>query len=236
VTARRRPLVDLPAALLSCRQIDRVDPQLGRALGLDPERHVSAGLVTCTQDDALYIALDHATKFAPVEVRFAQSFYAGAQHASGPFSGEVLGVLCGRDPEEVAEGLWALGEVLPTISFKTFAGRDGKGGGQPALLAHVIPSVGSYLAAEAQVPAESPLAYLIAPPAEALVAVDAALKVAPVHLAKLLPPPSPTNFAGAYLAGALPDLEAARDAFIEAVADFAAQPLRAARRPSRLRR
>jgi len=47
------------------------------------------------------------------------------------------------------------------------------------------------------------MAYLIAPPLEAVVAVDAALKAAPVKLAKWIPPPSETNFAGAFLTGEL---------------------------------
>ena len=48
--------------------------------GLDPARHVSAGLVTCDQDDSLYAALDHATKSADVDVVYAKSFYAGSAH------------------------------------------------------------------------------------------------------------------------------------------------------------
>lgn len=228
-------LIDLWPTLLSCRQIDAVEPQLAHALGLHPERHRSAGLVTCDQDDALYIALDHATKFAQVDVLFARSFYAGAKHASGPFSGEILGIVAGIDPDEVAEALWALRDALQNVRFQTFAGSDGKGTGQPAFLAHVIASTGHYLSPQANLEPEAPMAYLIAPPSEAIIAVDAALKAAPVRLAKFIPPPSETNFAGAFLAGELPDLEAAKNAFIEAIADFSAEPLRAARRPNRLR-
>ena len=66
--------------------------------------------------------------------------------------------------------------------------------------------------------------------------VDAALKVGGVTLAKWIEPPSETNFAGAYLTGSLASLEAARDAFVEAIDDVAREPLRSARRPDRLRR
>ena len=59
---------------------------------------------------------------------------------------------------------------------------------------------------------------------------------APVKLAKWIPPPSETNFAGAFLTGELADLHAARDAFIEAVGEVAKTPLMASRRPERLRR
>ncbi|MBL8954228.1 MAG: ethanolamine utilization microcompartment protein EutL [Myxococcaceae bacterium] len=225
--------VDLWPKLLACRQIDQVDAQLAAALGLDPKRHVSAGLVTCDQDDSLYVALDHATKFANVDVLFGQSFYAGSKHASGPYSGEVLGILAGADPDEVAEGLLALREELGRVRFQTL---EGEPDAQPTFLAHVIAETGRYLSAQAGIAPGQPMAYLIAPPLEATVAVDAALKAAPVKLGKWLPPPSETNFAGAFLTGELHHLEAARDAFVGAVESVAHSPLAAARRPDRQRR
>lgn len=231
-----RALVDLWPKLLLCRQIDAVDPALAKELGLDVTRHVSAGLVTCDQDDSMYVALDHATKFADVEVVFGRSFYAGSKHGSGPFSGEVLGVLAGSHPDDVEEALWALREQLRVVRFQTFEGDATGTEGHPAFLAHVIAETGRYLAPQASIPVGAPMAYLIAPPAEAVVAVDAALKAARVTLQKWIAPPSETNFAGAFLAGELHALEAARAAFVEAIADVSAEPLRAARRPSRLRR
>ncbi len=232
VTDGMGALVDLWPKLLACRQIDQLDTQLAGALGIDVARHVSVGLVTCDQDDALYVALDHCTKFADVVVSFGRSFYAGSKHASGPFSGEVLGIVAGAHPDHVNEALWALREHLQTaVRFQTLPGTD-----QPAFLAHVISETGSYLAPQAGLRVGAPMAYLIAPPLEATVAVDAALKAAKVKLAKWIPPPSETNFAGALLSGELPALEAARDAFVEAVAHVAAAPLASARRPERLRR
>lgn len=225
-------LVDLWPKLLACRQIDAVDRQLAAALGLDPARHRSAGLVTCDQDDAMYVALDHCTKFANVEVKFGQSFYAGSKHASGPLSGEVMGIVAGEDPDEVAEALWSIRSCLrEEVRFQCFPGEN-----QPAFLAHVISQTGRYLAPQAGVEPGAPMAYLIAPPLEATLAIDAALKAAPVKLSKWIPPPSETNFAGAFLTGELADLNAARDAFIAAVGDVAKTPLQASRRPERLRR
>lgn len=225
--------VDLWPTLIACRQIDQVDAQLATAIGLDPGKHTTAGLVTCDQDDAMYVALDHATKFANVDVVFAQSFYAGARHASGPYSGEILGVLAGKDPDEIAEGLLAVRDALKLVRFETF---EGPPDSHPAFLAHVIAETGRYLSPQAGIEAGAPMAYLIAPPLEAHVAVDAALKAAPVKLAKWIPPPSETNFAGAFLTGELHHLEASRDAFVEAVEQVAQSPLAAARRPDRLRR
>ncbi len=218
--------------LLSVRQLEQVEPQLAAALGLDPARHVSAGLVTCDQDDSLYAALDHATKYAEVEVVYAKSFYAGSAHASGPLSGEILGVLAGADPDQVAEGLWALREALTTrIHFVTFEGTSG-----PAFFPHVIAETGRYLAPLAGIPVGAPLAYLIAPPVEALVGLDAALKAASVTLQKFFGPPTETNFAGAYLTGALPDVEAAARAFTDAIEQVVRSPLGGLRRPERERR
>lgn len=224
-------LVPLPATMLACREIPSVAPDLARAMGLDLERHRSAGLLTCDQDDAMYVALDHATKFAEVDVVFARSFYAGAKHASGPYSGEVLGILAGTDPDQVSEAIWALREGLRTIHFWTFAGDN-----RPAFFAQVISETGHYLAPLAGLEVGAPMAYLIAPPLEALVGVDAALKAADVRPAKFLPPPSETNFGGAYLSGDLSELEAAAAAFVEAIREVAQFPVAALRRPARERR
>jgi ethanolamine utilization protein EutL len=224
-------LVDLWPQLLSCRQIDAVDAQLARALGLDDKKHKSAGLVTCDQDDSLYVALDEATKHANVDVVFAKSFYAGSKHASGPFSGEILGVVAGDDPDEVAEALWSLKEHLRVVRFQQHPGDN-----QPAFLAHVVTETGSYLAPQAGLAPGAPMAYLIAPPLESVFAIDAALKAADVKLAKHIPPPSETNFGGAFLSGSLEALEAARDAFVAAIGDVAHRPLLDARRPQRMRR
>lgn len=224
-------LTAIPASLLAVRQIPLLDAQLASALGLDPSRHASVGLLTCDSDDALYVALDEATKQADVDVVFGRSFYAGAAHASGPLSGEVLGIVAGADPEHVAEGVWAVREALREVSFHRFEGSEG-----PAFLAHAIGSVGSYLAAEAGIPVGSAMAYLIAPPLESIVGIDAALKVADVRLAKHIPPPSETNFGGAFLHGELREVEAATVAFVEAIRAVVASPLGGLRRPDRLRR
>ncbi len=69
------------------------------------------------------------------------------------------------------------------------------------------------------------MAYLIAPPLESVVGLDAALKAAPVTLAKWFGPPSETNYGGGYLVGELPDCEAAARAFAAAVVDVARSPL-----------
>jgi ethanolamine utilization protein EutL len=218
--------------LLTCRQLEQVEPQLAAALGLDAKRHVSAGLVTCDQDDSLYAALDYATKFADVDVVYAKSFYAGAGNASGPTSGESLGVLAGPHPDEVAEGLWALREALArSIGFFVFEGTVG-----PAFFPHVISETGRYLAPLAGIRPGDPMAYLIATPTEALIGLDAALKATRVRMTKFFGPPTETNFAGGYLVGALADVQAAAKAFTEAIEAVVASPMAGLVRPMRERR
>ena len=225
-------VLPLRPQLLSCRLIPAIDAALAASLGCDPRHHRSVGLVSCDQDDSMYAALDHATKHAPVDVVYARSFYAGAAHASGPLSGEILGVLAGADPDEVAEGLLALRKALAEeICFYTSPGES-----RPAFFPHVIASLGRYLSAQSGLPVGSPMAYLVAPPVEAMVAIDHALKTAQVRLVKFFGPPTETNFAAAYLAGELSEVEAAARAFAEAVLEVADHPLSAAVRPMRERR
>lgn len=206
--------------VLATRFIPQAPPDLIASYGLDPERHLALGLITCDQDDSLYVALDEATKQAPVEVVFGQSFWAGSAHASGPFSGECLGIVAAPSPADVREGLAACVRCLEQDACFYSADAAGK----LLVFPHVVASIGRYLAAESGLPEGSPLAYLIAPPLEAVIGLDAALKAAEVRLVKNFAPPSPTNFAGGYLTGSLEQCEAAAVAFAETIVAFAAAP------------
>jgi ethanolamine utilization protein EutL len=218
-------LTRIDAKVLSCRALPSADPRLCRALGLpEGSERRSLGLITCDQDDTLYAALDHGTKMADVEVLYAKSFYAGSAHASGPLSGEVLGVICSDDPESITQGLRAISESIERGVFAFY----GVGSSGVTLFSTVIASVGRYLSGLSGVPAGSPLGYFIAPPIEAVLGVDAALKVADVSLQRFFGPPTETNFAGGYFTGTLDAVEAASRAFTQAVVDVAARP-RAAR-------
>lgn len=208
--------------VLASRIIPRIDRALAGAFGFDGDRLPAAGLITCDLDDALYTALDEATKQASVEVVFARSFYAGSAHASGPTSGEILGILAGPDPDEVERGLSACMSCLQNEAHFYSANADGS----LTFFPHVISSLGHYLSREAGLPAGDPMAYLIATPLESVYAIDAALKAAEVRLVKHFPPPTETNYAGAYLTGTLEACEAAAKAFAAAVIDIAAQPHR----------
>lgn len=206
--------------VLAVRRLPAADPAVLRAYGADPARHASLGLVTCDQDDATYVALDEATKHAPVDVVLARSFYAGAAHASGRLSGEILGVLAAAEPAALDAGLEALLRCLAHDAC--FYDADGKRG--VTVFPHVIASLGHYLSAEAGLAVGEPMAYLVAPPLEATIALDAALKAAAVRAVKITPPPTETNFACAWLTGTLDACEAAAEAYAAAVVDVAARP------------
>ncbi|MBI3737843.1 MAG: BMC domain-containing protein, partial [Chloroflexi bacterium] len=70
----------------------------------------------------------------------------------------------------------------------------------------------------------SPIAYLIAPPNEGLVALDAALKATDVKIVSLTMPPSETNYMGVMLTGDQPACKAAAIAFQNKVLEVASQP------------
>ena len=214
-------LEPIPPTLLSMRRIANADPGVLATYGADPQRHASLGFVTCDQDDSLYVALDEATKHANVDVVYARSLYAGADHASGRLSGEILGVLAGPDPDEIAEGLRALRRCLE--HDPCFYDADGKG--DIAVFPHVITSLGHYLSVEAGLRVGDPMAYLVAPPIEAAIGLDAALKAADVRVARTFPPPTETNYSAAWLTGSLDACEAAAMAFAEAVVEVALRPM-----------
>lgn len=206
--------------ILSIRRIPNADPALLLAYGADPARHRSLGLITSTQDDPTYVALDEATKHARVDVVFAKSFYAGASHGSGPLSGEILGILAAQNPEEIDEGMRALVRCLESDACFYAADEAQK----TAVFPHVISSLGHYLSAQAGLSPGDAMAYLVAPPMEATIALDMALKAARVRVVKVFPPPTETNFAAAWLTGPLEECEAAAVQYCETVVRVAANP------------
>jgi len=208
--------------VLSVRRLPYADAALVAGYGGDPARHVALGLVTCDQDDALYVALDEATKHAEIEVIFARSFYAGSAHASGRLSGEILGVIAAAEPQAIEDGLAA---VLACLAHDAcFYDADGKG--TVTVFPHVIAALGGYLSREAGLALGSAMAYLVAPPLEATIGLDAALKAAEVRAVRVVPPPTETNFACAWLTGTLDACEAAAVAYAAAVVDVALAPRR----------
>ena len=206
----------IPVKVLAVRYLANAAPSLAKGLGA-PKGYPSLAMLTTDCDDATYIALDAATKAADVRVSYGRSFYAGAANASTPNAGEVIGVLAGQTPGAVRSGMEAALSALNRVGFENLNGVP--------CLAHTVSSVGSFLAAEAGVAAGSAVAYLIAPPLEAMYAMDAALKAADVKLCKLYAPPSETNFGGGLLSGTQSACDAACGAFLAAVEEVARRPV-----------
>lgn len=217
-------LVPVRPRVLAVRTIPDVSPDVAQALGLAPGRR-ALGIVTATSDDALFAALDQGTKASPAEVVYAKSFYAGSGYPSGPLSGECIGIYAAQDPAEVDAALAACLAYLAEEAW-FYALETSGAPGQPVIFfPHVIASLGRYLAPLADVPVGSAMAYVIAPPLESVVGLDAACKAAPVRLVKWFGPPSETNFGGGYLVGDQHACEAAARAFAAAIADVCAGPL-----------
>ena len=201
----------IPVKILAVRYLQNA--ALSSALGTEKK---CLAMVTADCDDATYIALDEATKAADAEVVYARSFYAGAANATQPYAGEVIGILGADTPPDAASAMDAALSALEKVGFEEYRG--------VSFLAHTVSSVGSFLAEEAGVPIGSALAYLIAPPLESVVGLDAALKAADVRLCKFYDPPSQTNFGGGLLTGTQSACTAACQAFREAVMEVADSP------------
>lgn len=205
--------------ILATHMIANLSDGVAQQLGL-PDGYRSIGILTTDCDDATYCALDEATKKAMVEVVYARSMYAGAANASTKYAGEVIGVLAGPNPDEVTAGLRAAVAFLEGgVGFRSANEDD-----SVVYFAHTVSRTGSYLARAAGMPEGQALAYLIAPPLEAVVGLDEALKAADVRLALLYEPPSETNFGGGLLTGSQSACQAAAAAFEAAVLDVASRP------------
>jgi ethanolamine utilization protein EutL len=209
----------MKTTVLSVRIIPNADPMLLENLEI-PEGHRSLGIFTTDCDDVSYAALDEATKKADVQVAYARSMYAGAANANTALAGEFIGILSAENPAEIRSGLEAALLYIENDARFFSANEDDS----VVYFAHCISRTGSYLSKAANVPEGTAMAYLIAPPLEAMVGLDAALKAAQVEMKVFYGPPSETNFAGGLLTGDQAACRAACEAFADAVCGIAANP------------
>lgn len=205
--------------ILGVRLIANVSDALAERLELKPH-HKSIGIITADSDDVTYTALDEATKASDVEVVYAKSMYAGAANASTMLAGEVIGIIAGPSPSEVTSGLNAAITFMKDGACFVSANSDDS----IVYYAHTVSRTGSYLSGVAGIKEGEPLAYLVAPPMEAIYGLDAAMKAADVKLVEFFAPPSETNFGGGLLTGTQSACLAACNAFAEAVKMIAENP------------
>ncbi|HBF3410530.1 TPA: ethanolamine utilization microcompartment protein EutL [Clostridioides difficile] len=205
--------------ILGIKIISNISPEMAQKLELK-SHHKSLGLITADCDDVTYTALDEATKASEVDVVYAKSMYAGAANASTKLAGEVLGIIAGPSPAEVRSGLNAVVDFLEYGATFISANDDDS----IAYYAHCVSRTGTYLSEVAGIREGEALAYLVAPPLEAMYALDATMKAADVKMCELFAPPTETNFGGALLTGSQSACKAACDAFAEAVKSVADNP------------
>ncbi len=206
----------LRAKILGIRVIANLSPELIKGLEID-EKYKCIGIITADSDDVLYTALDEATKSSEVDVVYARSMYAGAGNASTKLAGEVIGILGGTSPAEVRSGIKAVENYFADGDCFISANSDDS----INYYAHTVSRTGSYLSNLAGIEEGEPLAYLIAPPLEAVYGLDAALKAADVRLVSMFSPPSETNYGGGLLTGSQSACNAACMAFEQAVLNIA---------------
>lgn len=210
----------IPAAVLATRLIPNVSADLAKKLNLRPDQK-SLALITADCDDVTYTALDEATKKADCEVVYAKSFYGGAANANTKLAGEIIGILAAPNPAEAKAGLEAAVDMIENVCHFVSANEDDS----ICYYAHCISRSGSYLSAGCGIKEGEAIAYLIAPPLEAMYAIDVALKAADVKCCVLYAPPTETNFGGALLTGSQSACKAACDAFAAAVETVADRPI-----------
>lgn len=210
----------LRARVLSTKIISNLSPELAKELQISQE-YKAIGIITTDSDDITYTALDEATKASDVEVVYARSFYGGAANATTKYAGEVIGIIAGPSPAEVKSGLSAAVEFIENGAHFTSANDDDS----VVYYAHCVSRTGTFLSKSAGIKEGEAIAYLIAPPIEAMYALDVALKAADVEMATFYGPPSETNFGGALLTGSQSACKAACDAFADAVQFAAENPL-----------
>lgn len=209
----------LGANVLSVKMIANADEDLAKQFDL-PKGMKSLGIITSDCDDVTYVALDEATKAAEVEVVYAKSMYGGAGNASTKLAGEVIGILAGPSPAEVSSGLAIAIQVIENEASFISANDDDS----IPYFAHLISRSGRFLSKEANITEGEAIAYLIAPPLEAMLGLDAALKAADVKMGVFYGPPSETNFGGALLSGTQSACKAACNAFAQTVQNVATDP------------
>lgn len=211
---------EIRASVLATRVIASVNDGMMKQFKLKKEQRC-IGMITADSDDVTYVALDEATKAANVDVVYAKSFYAGAAHSSGLLSGEVIGIIAGPGPADVIAGLQRAREVIEREACFYSANEEGS----IAYFAHLVTATGGHLSKQSNIPRGQALAYLIAPPLEAMFGMDAALKAAGVTVVDFFAPPSETNYGGGLLTGSQAACKAACEAFEEAVLAVAANPI-----------
>lgn len=206
----------LQASVLSSVLIPNINREMFRELKL-PEDHRSIGIITCDNDDSIYIGLDDATKKANVHVAYAESTYGGGSCAWSRYGGEIIGMLSGPRPEDVKSGLNAVEDFVNNHCSLYSVMEDDS----ICYYSYCISKIGTYFAENYNLPVGCSASYLASAPLEAMYGLDIALKAADVKIAGFWGPPTVTNCGGALITGTQSACKAAAEAFGNAVYEAA---------------
>ena len=178
-----------------------------------PEDHRCLGLIACDVENIMYLALDDASKKANVKAIYSNAAYAGKGNVWASVRGQVVGMLSGRNVEDVRKGLMYTREFIERET-ELYAFDE-----EESMLCFVrlIPRIGSYYQEKYSLPAGTAVAQLVSSPVESTYALDKALKAGNVHMAEFILPPTKTNTGGAVVYGTYSACRAARDTFLEEV-------------------
>lgn len=212
-------LLTLSNNILSSKIITNISYDFRKFLNIN-QSHNSMGIMTVKTDLLAYTAFDEVTKFLDVEVIYAKSTYCGHQRATTKLAGEFIGIICGENPDEIKDALNFISHYMDRGAGEIQFANDDEG---IPFYCKLISKPGSYFSNIANSNDEA-LCFLIAPPLEAVYAIDAALKATSAHLRYNFAPPTATNFSGAILGGSESTCREACLAFTKAMNEIAKNP------------
>jgi len=200
--------------------IANVSPEFRKEWKL-PEDHESVGLVSCDNEDVMFLALDDATKKARIRVMHAQTVWVGKENDWGKFQDANTAMISGPRVQDVKSGLSHIREYIerkcshyqsdinPGISW----------------YADWVPRVGPYMQDRLGIPEGSSYCYLYGPPIESTYAIDAAMKAGNTRLARTSDIITRDNKIGVILYGSESACKSAVSTYNNVIERCAARPL-----------
>lgn len=175
-----------------------------------PEEHRCLGLIACDVENIMYLALDDATKKAKVNAVYSLPAYTGKGNLWAMVRGQVVGMLSGKNVEDVRKGLTAARSFIEDeTDLYAFDEEESM-----LCFVRLIPRIGHYYHEKYRIPEGAAIAQLISSPVESMYALDKALKAGDVKIAEMIIPPTRTNTGGAVVYGTYAACKAARDTFL----------------------
>ena len=187
-----------------------------------PADHQSVGLMACDVEDVMYFALDDASKKANIQVVHVETVYGGVERAWSRYGGEITAIISGPKVADVRSGLMYMRDYIERRCGVYIIDGDES----MSYYVDYMPKIGRWNQARLGLPADSSLAYLVAPPIEATYGLDKALKASDTRIAEFFHTPSRVNTGGALLSGTEAACKAAVEAFAAAVQYCYKNPMR----------